>query len=97
MSQVVEVELLGRTQRIVTQNKPELVQASAALVRDKMNELRSAGAVVGGERLLLLVALNLAEDLLQRQHLHDDTDQGLTSDLESIVSQAEALANAPLR
>ncbi len=97
MSQVVEVELLGHTRRIVTQNDPELVQASAALVRDKIHELRSAGAVISGERLLLLVALNLAEDLLQHQHLHKASDQGLTSALESIVSQAEALVNAPLR
>ncbi|MDQ6951881.1 MAG: cell division protein ZapA [Mariprofundales bacterium] len=96
MNQVVEIKLLDRTHRIVHED-PAMVQDCAALVHDKVDELRRAGAVVGGERLLLLVALNIAEDLLRLQRQQADGTLGLTSAIDALASQAEALANAPLR
>jgi len=97
MSQVVEIRLLNRPHRIVTQGDPETVQNCAAIIRNKIDDLRRDGAVVSGERLLVLVALNLAEDLLKLQQQQGEAQSDLTSTIETIVSQAEALANAPLR
>ncbi|MDQ6964477.1 MAG: cell division protein ZapA [Mariprofundales bacterium] len=97
MNHVVEIKLLDRTHRIVTRDDPEIVKRSALRVQQKVDELRRGGAVVGGERLVLLAALNLAEDLLRAEKMLEDGSQGLTSVLDSIESLSGALANAPLR
>jgi len=97
MIKVVEVKLLDRTHRIVTRDDPALVEASALRVQQKVDELRRGGAVIGGEKLLLLAALNLAEDLLRVEKMLAGGSQGLTSTLDALESLSGALANAPLR
>lgn len=97
MTHTVEVRLLNRTERVVTRDDPALVEASAARVQQKIDELRRAGAVVGGERLALLAALNLAEDLIRTERALQEGSRGLTSALERLESLSGALADAPLR
>jgi len=97
MTKVVEIKLLNRSHRIVTHDDPALVEASAQRVQQKVDELRKEGAVVGGEKLVLLSALNLAEDLVRLEKKLADGSQGLTSALESLESLTGALADAPLR
>ena len=97
MTRVVEVELLNRVHRIVTRDDPALVEASARRVQEKVDGLRSEGAVVGGEKLILLAALNLAEDLVRAEKKLAEGSQGLTSALDTIESLSGALADAPLR
>ncbi len=96
MNKVVEVRLLNRVERIVHDN-PALVEASAERVQEKLDELRRGGAGASGERLMLLVALNLAEDLIRAEKALQEGSVGLTSSLESLESLSGSLANAPLR
>jgi len=97
MSRVVEVRLLDRTHRIVTRDDPTLVERSASRVQQKVDELRRDGAVVGGEKLVLLAALNLAEDLIHAEEMLARGSEGLTSALDTIELLSGALADAPLR
>ncbi|MDX8414524.1 MAG: cell division protein ZapA [Mariprofundales bacterium] len=97
MSRVVEVRLLDRTHRIVTRDDPALVERSASRVQQKVDELRRDGAVVGGEKLVLLAALNLAEDLIHAEEVLERGSEGLTSALDTIELLSGALADAPLR
>ncbi len=97
MSHSVEISLMGRNFSILTDEAPEGVQAAAALVQEKIDELRAMGASVGSDRLLTLVALNLAGELLKsRATQAEDLDQQLAA-LDKVVQQAEGLAQAPLR
>jgi len=88
---------MGRSFSIRTQDDPEQVQAAAQLVQERVDELRKLGTTVASDRLLALVALNLAGEFLQREETqHQDLD-GLLSELDVVVSQAQGLAEAPLR
>ena len=97
MSHTVEVSLMGRSFTIRTDDEPEQVRAAAELVQSRVDELRHMGAAVASDRLLALVALNLAGELLQKEHGQIAGIDGLLSELDHVLSMAEGLAKAPLR
>jgi len=97
MSHAVEITLMGRNFSILTDEDPEQVMAAANLVQEHIDELRGMGASVASDRLLTLVSLNLAGELLKNGQTGADGLEGLISDLDSVVLQAEGLAKAPLR
>jgi len=97
MSHSVEITLMGRNFSILTDENPDQVLASAQLVQEHIDELRSMGASVASDRLLTLVALNLAGELLKSSQTGINGLEGLISQLDNVVSQAEGLAKAPLR
>ena len=97
MSHAVEVELMGRSFNIITDDDPEQVLAAARMVQGQIDEIRQMGTTVASDRLLTLVALNLAGELLQKKRVDIEGLHGLISSLDGVVSQAEGLAKAPLR
>ena len=97
MSHAVEITLMGRNFSILTDEDPEQVIASAELVQSHIDELRNMGASVASDRLLTLVSLNLAGELLKSGQSSVDGLEHLISRLDNVVSQAEGLAKAPLR
>jgi len=97
MTHSVDVTLLGRTLSIRTQDNPDQVLAAAKLVQDKLDELHQMGSAVASDRLLALVALNLAGETLTKQGTQNEGADTLLSALDDVVSQAEGLAKAPLR
>jgi len=97
MSQAVEVSLMGRSFTIRTDDDPEQVLSAASMVQERVDELRQMGTTVASDRLLTLVALNLAGELLQKGQVQLEGFDGLLSTLDEVVSQAEGLAKAPLR
>jgi len=97
MSHAVEITLMGRNFSILTDEDPGQVMAAANMVQEHIDELRSMGASVASDRLLTLVSLNLAGELLKNGTGKIDSLEGLISKLDSVVLQAEGLAKAPLR
>jgi len=97
MSEPVEITLMGRTFSVRTKDKPEQVEAAAALVQARIDEIRQTGTTVASDRLLTLVALNLAGELLRKDSSQTQDLDGLLSSLDALLSQAQGLAEAPLR
>ncbi len=97
MNGSVKVTLMGRSFSIRTQDNPEHVQAAAQRVQERVDQLRRLGTTVASDRLLALVALNLAGELLQKEKTQDQGLNSLLSELDGIVLQAQGLAEAPLR
>ncbi len=97
MSQAVEVTLMGRSFTIRTDDDPEHVLSAAGMVQEQIDELRQMGTTVASDRLLTLVALNLAGQLIRSRRVQIESFDGLISSLDEVVSQAEGLAKAPLR
>jgi len=97
MSEVVNITLMGRSFSVRSNDKPEQVEAAAALVQERVDEIRQTGSTVASDRLLTLVALNLAGELLRREESRSQDVDGLLSGLDAVVSQAQGLAEAPLR
>jgi len=97
MSNLVDVSLMGRRLSIRTAEDPEHVQASAKLVQDRLDELCRLGGAVASDRLLALVSLNLAGELLLKDEHGDEGMDSLLLGLEDVLLQAKGLAEAPLR
>jgi len=97
MSHSVEITLMGRSFSILTDEDPNQVKAAADMVQEQVDELRGMGASVASDRLLTLVALNLAGELLKNGKNKLDGLEDLISDLDHVVLQAEGLAEVPLR
>ncbi len=96
MAKKVEVTLAGRTFSIKTEDSPGKVQSAADLVQQKLDQLRALGSTAGSDRLMALVALNLAGELLgnhgQKESSAENTEsKALLSALNDVVFQAETL------
>lgn len=97
MSQSVEITLMGRNFTIRTDDDPEHLKRAAALVQSQIDEIRQLGSTVASDRLMALVALNLAGDLLKKNQGEVEDLHGLISSLDEVVLQAEGLVKVPLR
>jgi len=64
-AKTVDVELLGRTYRVACNDgERESLMQAVAYLDGKMNEIKVAGKVAGGERIAVMAALNIAHELL---------------------------------
>ena len=97
MSHSVEVTIMGRSFNIRTDDDPAHVLAAADLVQEQVDGIRKMGGVVAPDRLMSLVALNLAGELLKKSEGAVDDFKALLSELDEVISQADGLAKAPLR
>ena len=69
----VAVRVLEREYVIAASGEQrEAVLASADYLNARLKELRRGGRVVGNDRLLVLVALNVVNELLQERSAHGD-------------------------
>lgn len=68
MTEPVKIYILDREFMIAcpTEERESLLQ-SAAMLNQKMQEIRDKGKVVGMDRIAVLAALNLAHELLRLQ------------------------------
>lgn len=57
---------------------------SAELVNNKMREIRDSGRVIGLDRIAVMAALNIANDLVSEQARDDQLDDGLFDRLRSL-------------
>jgi len=97
MSHSVEITLMGRSFTIRTDDDPEQLLAAAEMVQSQVDELRQVGSTVASDRLMALVALNLAGDLLKKDQGQVADLNDLLSALDDVVLQAEGLVKVPLR
>lgn len=87
MSQTLEVNLLGKEYRVACEPaEREALQAAVAFLDEKLqaaSDPSAKGARGNGERLAVMVALNLAHELLAAK----DTPAGAAAALESELIQ----------
>lgn len=71
----------------------ESLLQSAHLVDERMREVRNTGRVIGTERIAVMVALNIAHELLDlKQHKSDDT-QVISRRIQSLQEKIELALN----
>lgn len=81
-SKSVTVKILAKDYQIACPEDQTHYLIDAALLLDtRMKEIRNSGRVVGLERIAVMAALNLANELLKLksdvQHISDDTERRL--------------------
>jgi cell division protein ZapA len=87
----VRISIMGKEYQIACppEERADLF-ASASLVDERMRELRDAGRVVGAERIAVMVALNLAHEMLEcREELASTRQSGSSDRLESLAERIE--------
>lgn len=89
-SRDVTVRIFGRDYTLRSDVEPEVLLELAGEVDVRMREAaeaaRSAGASVGLDRLAVLVALNLAEELARLRHAADARGRGENARLERLLA-----------
>ncbi len=89
----VTVKILEKEYRIAcAPNHQQSLEDSAALLNDKMHEIRASGKVIGSDRIAVMAALNLAHDLLQQQQ-HSAHDSELQKQLRKMREKIDEVVN----
>lgn len=73
-------------------DKQKLVQASE-MVNDKINEIKKHGKTVGFDRVVIMVALNLASDLLIQTEAKDSVVNNSDSTVTDVLAKIENTIN----
>jgi len=97
MSESVEVILAGLKLNIHTDDNPEQVRAAAAMVQKQFAALKNSGTIIDTSKIMALIALNLADELLSKEQNTPMMSEKLILGLDQAVAQAEGLANVSLR
>jgi cell division protein ZapA len=88
----VTVRILDKEYRVAcNQGEEDSLIAAARLVDQKMREIRASGKVLGTDRIAVMASLNLAHDLLEKQSLKDEVNQGLNTRLRNMQQKIDAV------
>jgi cell division protein ZapA len=93
----VSVHILDKEYRIACkQGEQEGLLASARYVDQRMREIRQSGKVIGSDRIAVMVALNIAHELLEHKTVKDRNEQAIGQRLRSLQKKIEvALEKTP--
>lgn len=91
-AQAVTITILGKEYLIACpeEERAELL-SSAEFLDKKMREIRDSGKVIGTDRIAVMAALNLANELLHNKSANDQGDpavEGRIRNLQSKIEQA---------
>jgi cell division protein ZapA len=89
-SEPVRVSILGKEYQIAcTPEERADLFASAALLDERMRAVRDAGRVVGADRIAVMVALNLAHEMLQGRRSLDQVETRTPERLNALADAVE--------
>lgn len=69
------------------------LMASAELLNSKMREIRDSGKVVGLDRIAVIAALNMANELLELRSRKQDVQQSVGARIRSLQEKIELALN----
>ncbi len=95
-AQPISVSILDKEYKIAcpTGEQPALL-ASAKYLDSKMREVRDSGNIIGSERVAVITALNITNDLLASSQIDKEISQDLTPRLKNLESKiSQVLENA---
>ena len=91
----VSVNILDKEYRISCppEERESLIQA-AAFIDGQMQEIRQTGRVIGTERIAVMAALNIANDLLSDKQVKDDSSQTISRRIQRLQEKIEIALNS---
>ncbi|MCW8957232.1 MAG: cell division protein ZapA [Gammaproteobacteria bacterium] len=89
----INIKIMDKDYRVsCPANEQASLKASADFLNAKLNEIKSRGSIIGSERIAIMVALNLAHELLNSESYKDEYD-----DVDSRVSNLQKKIDIALR
>ncbi|MCU7959993.1 MAG: cell division protein ZapA [gamma proteobacterium symbiont of Bathyaustriella thionipta] len=90
----VKITILGKEYRIACpETERQSLMESSQLLDDEMRKIRSAGKVIGTDRIAVMAALNLAHDLLQQRCDKQNTRQSLQTRIQRLQDRIDMALN----
>ncbi len=82
------VHILGKDYQVACppKERDDLLKAAAELDR-RMRDIRQTGHVIGVERIAVMAALNLSNEVLQKNSAESDGQKALLQDLHQRIDQ----------
>ena len=91
-AQPINISILDKDYKVACPpGEQSALLESARFLDSKMREIRDSGTILGSERIAVITALNMANDLLRTSNLDKDVGAELPprlKDLESKISRA---------
>lgn len=86
----VAIHILDKEYRIACQReeKDDLI-ASARYLDGKMREIKAGGKVIGSDRIAVMAALNLANEVLEQRNRKENTVQNLSKRLQTMQEKID--------
>jgi len=97
MSESVEISFAGLKLNIQTDGNEDQVRAAAAMVQQQFDELKKSGTIIDSSKIMALIALNLADELLSKNQSNPELMNSVISTLDQAIAQAQGIANVSLR
>jgi cell division protein ZapA len=93
-TEAVAVSILGKEYRVACEPGSEEELLSAARFLDtRMREVRGSGKVIGTDRIAVMVALNLAHELLSEKSEQDSAASSANKRIRSLRERIEIALN----
>jgi cell division protein ZapA len=87
----LNITIMGKEYRVsCPPEEQDNLRASAALLNEKLAEIKKTGSVIGTERIAIMAALNMSHEILHSQALateHNDLNQRI-SDMSDRISDS---------
>jgi cell division protein ZapA len=81
----VTVHILDKEYRVACpEHEQEALRNSASYLDAKMREIREAGKIVGADRIAVMAALNIVNELLQQQDRRRASAQNMSARIRSL-------------
>ncbi len=91
----VSVQILDKEYRIgCKEGEQQDLINSAQYVDRRMRELRQSGRVIGSDRIAVMVALNIAHELLECRHSQTRNEEAISQRIRSLQKKIEGALNA---
>lgn len=91
----ITIKILDKEYRIAcAPDERDSLLESARLVDERMRDVRNTGRVIGTERIAVMVALNIAHDLLELRHSKSHDAQAITRRIQSLQEKIELALNS---
>lgn len=89
----VKVQVMGKDFAVACQPEEKSTLLAATRYLDEQIELvQSQGKIVGNERIAIMVAINLASELLELRKLHSSTEN-LNNEIQTLTDKIERAMN----
>jgi len=88
----LSIEILGKDYRVgCPEGEEENLRSAARHLDKQMNDIKRGGKIIGTEKIAVMVALNLANDLLQLDRIQEQKLARTSQKIESLTKKVEQI------
>jgi len=96
--ETLSLDILGKTYHVsCPADEVESLKEAAALLQEKMQQVKNSGKVIGFDRIAVIAGLNLAHEIVQTKHNSQQTIEMVEQGLLGLTERVESLLEKNLK